>query len=206
VLREACAALRRIEAATGRKGLFMSVNLSSVDFIAPGIVNRVYESLVRSGIDPGQLHLEITERLLMDQPERARAILEEFHAIGVQIAIDDFGTGYSSLSYLHSFPIDILKIDRSFVMAMRKDARSLELVRSIISLGRNLGIKVIAEGVELREEVAALANLACDEAQGYYFAKPLAESHMAGLVAEGATGGLAAALSGPDVVRQAAYG
>jgi EAL domain-containing protein (putative c-di-GMP-specific phosphodiesterase class I)/CRP-like cAMP-binding protein len=206
VLREACAALRRIEAATGRKGLFMSVNLSSVDFIAPGIVNRVYESLVRSGIDPGQLHLEITERLLMDQPERARAILEEFHAIGVQIAIDDFGTGYSSLSYLHSFPIDILKIDRSFVMAMRKDARSLELVRSIISLGRNLGIKVIAEGVELREEVAALANLACDEAQGYYFAKPLAESHMAGLVAEGATAGLAAALNGPDVVRQAAYG
>jgi EAL domain-containing protein (putative c-di-GMP-specific phosphodiesterase class I) len=184
-LREACAALKRVEKATGRKDLFVSVNLSTMDFIAPGIVNRVFESLHASGLEPHRLHLEITERLLMHQPERARAILEEFHSIGVQISIDDFGTGYSSLSYLHSFPIDVLKIDRSFVTAMRKDTRSHELVRAIVSLGRNLGIKVIAEGVEESAEALALANLACDEGQGYHFARPLTEDRLAALVAVG---------------------
>jgi EAL domain-containing protein (putative c-di-GMP-specific phosphodiesterase class I) len=162
----------------------VSVNLSSADFIAPGIIGRVCDSLGKSGIDPGQLHLEITERLLMSQPERARAILEEMHELGLRIAIDDFGTGYSSLSYLHSFPIDVLKIDRSFVAAMRKDTRSMELVRSIVSLGKNLGIKVIAEGVETREEAAALAGLGCDQAQGYYFAKPLPEDGLAPLLTQ----------------------
>ena len=114
----------------------------------PGIVNRVYESLHASGLDPHRLHLEITERLLMHEPERARAILEEFHEIGVQISIDDFGTGYSSLSYLHSFPIDVLKIDRSFVSAMRKDTRSLELVRAIVSLAGISASRSSREGVE----------------------------------------------------------
>jgi len=189
VLGEACAALRRIEEATGRKGLFMSVNLSSADFGSPRIVGQVREILERTGIAPGQLHLEITERLLMDQPERARGILEEFHELGVPIAIDDFGTGYSSLSYLHSFPIDVLKIDRSFVSAMGKDARSRELIRSIIGLGRNLGIKVIAEGVEEREEAAALADLGCEEAQGYYFARPQPERAVVGLFDQGAVSG-----------------
>jgi len=189
VLEEACAALKRLEAETGREGLFMSVNLSSADFASAEIAERIRAILVRHGLKPGQLHVEITERLLMDQPERARAILEQLHGIGVRIAIDDFGTGYSSLSYLHSFPIDVLKIDRSFVSAMRKDARSLELIRSIIGLGRNLDIKVIAEGVEEREEAVALAGLGCDEAQGYYFARPQPEAQAVGLFRQDAVAG-----------------
>jgi EAL domain-containing protein (putative c-di-GMP-specific phosphodiesterase class I) len=189
VLEEACAALKRLEAETGREGLFMSVNLSSADFASAEIAEFIRGILARHGLKRGQLHVEITERLLVDQPERARAILEQLHALGVRIAIDDFGTGYSSLSYLHSFPIDVLKIDRSFVSAMRKDARSLELIRSIIGLGRSLDIKVIAEGVEEREEALALAGLGCDEAQGYFFARPQPEAQAVGLFRQEAVSG-----------------
>jgi diguanylate cyclase len=189
VLDEACAALKRIEAQTGRRGLFVSVNLSSADFASPGIVDRVHATIRQHGIEPHQLHLEITERMLMDQPERARCILEEFHQLGVPIAIDDFGTGYSSLSYLHSLHIDVLKIDRSFVAAMRSESRSLELVRAIIGLSRNLGIKVIAEGVEVREEAVALAGLGCEEAQGYYYARPLPERDVLELFSQEAVSG-----------------
>jgi len=189
VLAEACAALKRIETSTGRTGLFMSINLSSADFASPGLLENVLHAIRESAIEPGQLHLEITERLLMEQPEHARCILEKLHDAGVPIAIDDFGTGYSSLSYLHNFPIDILKIDRSFVTAMHKDRRCLELIRSIVGLGRNLGIKVIAEGVEHREEAVALAELGCDEAQGYYFARPMPEDQVAQLFTEDAVSG-----------------
>ena len=180
-LRESCAALKRTEQRTGRTDLFMSVNFSSADFAAPGFVEAFDGILRETATDPSKIHLEITERLLMDRPDQAREMLQHFHDTGVRIAIDDFGTGYSSLSYLHSFPIDVLKIDRSFVRAMLRDARSLELIRSIISLGRNLNIKVIAEGVEERDEAIALAGLGCDEAQGYHFARPLPESELAGL-------------------------
>jgi EAL domain-containing protein (putative c-di-GMP-specific phosphodiesterase class I) len=189
VLGEASEALKRIETATGRNDLFVSINLSSADFASPGIVEQVRAAIERSGIEPWQLHLEITERMLMDQPERARGILEEFHQLGVPIAIDDFGTGYSSLSYLHSLHIDVLKIDRSFVAAMLQEDRSLELVRAIIGLSRNLGIKVIAEGVEVREEALALAGLGCDQSQGYYFAKPLPETDAIGLFRQGIAAG-----------------
>jgi len=181
-LREACLALERVERLTGRDDLFMSVNFSSADFAAPGFVEAFDSILRETATDPSKIHLEITERLLMDRPEQAREMLQHFHDAGVRIAIDDFGTGYSSLSYLHSFPIDVLKIDRSFVTAMLRDARSLELIRSIISLGRNLNIKVIAEGVEERDEAIALAGLGCDEAQGYYFARPLPEHELPGLL------------------------
>ena len=180
---EACAALARLQRALRDDQLYMSVNISSADFASPTIVPEVKAALARSRIAPSCLHLEITERMLMDQPERARSILREFRALGVVIAIDDFGTGYSSLSYLHSLDIDVLKIDRSFVSAMLSDRRSLELVRAIIGIGRSLELDVVAEGVETAAEAEALVNLGCDEAQGYYYARPQTESVFTGRVA-----------------------
>jgi len=185
VLRESCDALKRLEARTGRQDFFMSVNFSSADFYAPEFAANFEATVRERSIDPAQIHLEITERLLLDQPEHACTTLGQLHDAGARIAIDDFGTGYSSLSYLHAFPIDILKIDRSFIAAMGKDPRSLELIRSIIGLSRNLNIKVIAEGVEERDEALTLVQLGCDQAQGYFFARPMPEERLAQLVLEG---------------------
>jgi EAL domain-containing protein (putative c-di-GMP-specific phosphodiesterase class I) len=187
-LEESCDALQRLAARTGRQDVFMSVNFSGADFYAPEFAEN-FEATVRArSIDPARIHVEITERLLLDKPEQARATLGRLHDTGARIALDDFGTGYSSLSYLHAFPIDVLKIDRSFIAAMGKDRRSLELIRSIIGLGRNLDIKVIAEGVEQRAEALTLAQLGCDQAQGYYFARPMPEERMAQLVLDGGSG------------------
>ncbi|MCF8495048.1 MAG: EAL domain-containing protein [Alphaproteobacteria bacterium] len=178
-LREACAALKRTEARTGYdRHLFMSVNFSSSDFASDDFVNSVYNTISESDVRPDQVHLEITERLLMDQPDNARETLMMCRKAGMSIAIDDFGTGYSSLSYLHYFPIDTLKIDQSFVRDMRKNANSMALIRSIIALGKNMGMKIIAEGVEEAVEGDTLRELGCDMAQGYYFARPMAEADL----------------------------
>lgn len=175
-LRESCNALKRIEA-RGKytHPLFMSVNFSSTDFASENFVDTVYNILSATDVSARQVHLEITERTLISQPENARDTLEMCRKAGMGISIDDFGTGYSSLSYLHYFPIDTLKVDRSFVMNMTRDKGSRELVRSIVMLGKNLGMKIIAEGVETPEEAILLREMGCDMAQGYYFAKPLAE-------------------------------
>lgn len=176
-LRESCRALRRIESRTGfDSDLFMSVNFSSTDFASDDFVNTIYNIISENDVEPRQVHLEITERLLMGQPENAKDTLTMCRKAGMSIAIDDFGTGYSSLSYLHYFPIDTLKIDRSFVNDMHKDEASMELVKSIIALGKNMKMKIIAEGVEQKEEADKLRELGCEMAQGYYFAKPLPEA------------------------------
>lgn len=120
-----------------------------------------------------QLHLEITERLLIQQPENAKDVLNMCRKAGMEVAIDDFGTGYSSLSYLYYFPIDTLKIDQSFVRVMTQEAASMELVKSIIGLGKNMNMSVVAEGVEELAEARILHDLGCDKAQGYYFARPV---------------------------------
>ena len=183
-LKEACCALKRIEGATGyHSGLHMSVNFSSNDFSSEGFVENVYNTLSATDVRAEQLHLEITERLLMQQPENARETLNMCRKAGMGISIDDFGTGYSSLSYLHYYPINTLKIDQSFVRAMEKDPKSLELVRSIISLGKNLNMTIVAEGVETLEEAKILKDMNCDLAQGYYFAKPMPENEVTDLVA-----------------------
>ncbi len=178
-LREACNALKRIEA-RGKytRPLFMSVNFSSTDFASESFVDTVYNILSSTDVSAKQVHLEITERTLISQPENARGTLEMCRKAGMGISIDDFGTGYSSLSYLHYFPIDTLKIDRSFVKDMTQEKGSRELVRSIVMLGKNLGMKIIAEGVETAEEAVLLREMECDMAQGYYFAKPLAEDKL----------------------------
>lgn len=175
-LRESSKALRRIERRTGHsEDLFMSVNFSSEDFAADDFADTVYQTISESDVRPHQLHIEITERLLMDQPEHARETLEMCQKAGMSIAIDDFGTGFSSLSYLHFFPIDTLKIDQSFVRDMHKNDNSLALIKSIIALGKNMKMKIIAEGVEEEKEAQELRDMGCDMAQGYYFAKPMSE-------------------------------
>ena len=121
------------------------------------------------------VHLEITERLLLRQAEHVRDVLEQCRDHGMEISIDDFGTGYSSLSYLHQYPVTTLKIDKSFIGNMTSDDGALGLVRSILSLSDNMGLAIIAEGVETEQQVSMLRSLRCQVAQGYYFARPLNE-------------------------------
>jgi EAL domain-containing protein (putative c-di-GMP-specific phosphodiesterase class I) len=135
-------------------------------------------SMQRHAIPPGQLELEITETTLMEGVEINLQKLKDIRALGVGLAIDDFGTGYSSLSYLSRFPIDKLKIDRSFVHDMLADANNLAITRLIISLGHTLGLKVVAEGVETEAEVALLRNAGCDQFQGYLYAAPLTAAEL----------------------------
>jgi EAL domain-containing protein (putative c-di-GMP-specific phosphodiesterase class I) len=129
--------------------------------------------LRETGLEPDSLKLEITESVLIEQTSSITTMLRRLHTLGVQLSLDDFGTGYSSLSYLHRFPIQILKIDRSFVSSMNVDSKNAEIVRTIIALARNLGMDVVAEGVETAEHLAALRALQCHYGQGYWFAKPL---------------------------------
>lgn len=174
---EACSALKRIQGRTGyHRELDMSINFSSEDFSSPDFIENIYTTLSETDVKAENIHLEITERLLMLQPSTARDVLDMCRKAGMNISIDDFGTGYSSLSYLHAFPINTLKIDQSFVRDMHKNESSLELVRSIISLGQNLKMSIIAEGVEQIEEAHLLRDMGCHYAQGYFFAKPMAES------------------------------
>lgn len=178
-LEESCKALRRIEdAVKPPKPLYMSVNFSSHDFVQDDFLNSVLKIIGDAGVEPSQIKLEITERLLIQQPENARETLEACRDAGIGIYIDDFGTGYSSLSYLYYFPIQTLKVDQSFIRIMNKDPRSLELVRSIVGLGKNLNMNVIAEGVENPEEAKLLRSMGCDMAQGYFYSKPMPEAEV----------------------------
>ncbi|MGB3202739.1 MAG: EAL domain-containing protein, partial [Nodosilinea sp.] len=125
-------------------------------------------------IQPDSIKLEITESMMADNVERAIDVLLQLKSLGIKLGMDDFGTGYSSLSYLSRFPIDTLKIDRSFVNTMHQVNSDLEVVRTIINLGHNLGMDIIAEGVEHQEQLTTLANLSCEYAQGFFMSKPLA--------------------------------
>ena len=176
---ESCAFLSQVQSKhTELDNSFMSVNFSAKDFLVPDFRNYILESLSKHNLTPRQFHIEITERLLMDQPSEARKILEECRTSGLCISIDDFGTGYSSLSYLHYFPIDILKIDRSFITDMNQNKSSYSLVSSIIALGHNLGMSIIAEGIEEEDQAKALKSLKCDKIQGYYFSRPLSGNNL----------------------------
>jgi EAL domain-containing protein (putative c-di-GMP-specific phosphodiesterase class I) len=158
----------------GPEPLFVGVNFSVKDFSAIDLPGLLKAAIDEKQMDPLQIHLEIVESLLMESPEKARAVLEKCREIGINISIDDFGSGYSSLSYLHFFPIDTLKIDQSFIRTLSKDQGSKVLVKAIIGLAHNLGMKVIAEGVETADDAAFLRSNGCEYIQGYYFSKPLA--------------------------------
>lgn len=151
----------------------VSVNLDAKQLAASDLVDRVDAVLDETGIEPGRLRLEITEGMIIVQPEMAAAILGRLRRKGIRLYIDDFGTGYSSLSQLKRFPVDTLKVDRSFVAQMIEQDDDLEIVRTIVQLGRNLDLEVMAEGIETVAQLHRLRNLGCDCGQGYLFAKPL---------------------------------
>ena len=174
VLRDACRQMERWQKIfPSDPPLFVSVNLSSKQFTQPDLIQRVTQIIKETKINPEGLKLEITESAVMDDVETATEMLKKLRALGVKLSIDDFGTGYSSLSYLHRFPIDTLKVDRSFIVNMSEDSENVEIVRTIVSLAQNLGMNVIAEGVETNEQLTALRKLGCESGQGYLFSKPV---------------------------------
>jgi EAL domain-containing protein (putative c-di-GMP-specific phosphodiesterase class I) len=154
---------------------FVSLNFTGLDLAAEDFADHVSETLQATGVHPSRIKLEITERMLIDDPEGAIRTLRRCREAGLTVALDDFGTGYSSLSYLHKFPIDTMKIDRSFVLDMVTDHASLTLVKAIIALAKGLGMSVVAEGVEKPEEAALLLENGCTMVQGFLYARPMAE-------------------------------
>jgi diguanylate cyclase (GGDEF)-like protein len=172
VLRTACAQVK----AWQRKGvspLRVAVNLSPRQFMQEDLYATVVSVLEETALDPESLEIEITESLMMDNPEQAATVLRKLKALGIKFAIDDFGTGYSSLSYLKRFPIDHVKIDRSFIKDIPGDADDVSITKAIIAMAHNLRLAVIAEGVETVEQAELLRQLRCEEAQGYLFGKPM---------------------------------
>jgi EAL domain-containing protein (putative c-di-GMP-specific phosphodiesterase class I) len=166
------------------RSLVMSVNLSGRQFQDPRLVDQIRRILRETGLEPQALKLEITESVLMQDAESTAARMRALTDIGVRFAIDDFGTGYSSLSYLRRFPVDTLKIDRSFVEGLGTDAQALAIVRSIVALAKALNLSVTGEGVETAAQHAQLRELGCDRGQGYLFARPLVAADLVGLLAQ----------------------
>jgi EAL domain-containing protein (putative c-di-GMP-specific phosphodiesterase class I) len=154
----------------------IAVNLSPRQFVHRHLVHDITRALSETGCGPSLLELEITESTVMHDAPRAVALLTELKAMGIRIAIDDFGTGYSSLAYLKRFPIDSLKIDRSFVADVPGDAGDTAITQAIIAMSHSLGLRVIGEGVETIEQLEFLREHGCDEVQGYYFSAGLAEA------------------------------
>jgi EAL domain-containing protein (putative c-di-GMP-specific phosphodiesterase class I) len=157
----------------GDRSLSVSVNLSARQFQQGDLVERVAAILAETGFPPAQLTLEITESTIMEDAEQTTLLLARLKALGVTIAIDDFGTGYSSLAYLKRFSVDVIKIDRSFVAALSDEPDDSILIAGIIKLAHDLGLRVVAEGVETADQLRRLDELGCDLVQGYYFARPL---------------------------------
>ena len=184
VLREACKQARAWVDA-GLPVTSMAVNISSMEFRDDNFLDSVFAALSETGLDPQSLELELTESVLMKRAESAASVLKTLRARGVQIAVDDFGTGYSSLSYLTKFPIDALKIDQSFVRQISSTPDDTTIVTAVISMGRSLKLRVVAEGVETRDELAFLQARQCDEAQGYYFSRPVLPQQFAKLLMSG---------------------
>jgi EAL domain-containing protein (putative c-di-GMP-specific phosphodiesterase class I) len=180
VIQTACKQLRRWHDA-GYSDLSISINLSSRQCNNSSIVDIVRQAIHSNHLDPGLVELEITESLLMRNVSSVDETLESLSKLGVRVAIDDFGTGYSSLSYLKRFPIDILKIDRTFTSDIVFDGNNsddIEIVKAIIALGKTLKLKTIAEGVENQEQSEFLTEIGCDSIQGYLVSKPLSVQHI----------------------------
>ncbi|HEX6188214.1 MAG TPA: EAL domain-containing protein [Pyrinomonadaceae bacterium] len=183
VLKEACQQLAKWQwQSHTTRNLFMSVNLSSKQLAQSALVNQIRDVLQESHVEPKHLKLEITESAVMENAETAVQLLRRLKALGVQLSIDDFGTGYSSLGYLHRFPVDILKIDRSFIGRIGEAAENIEIVRTIVSLADNMGMEVVAEGVETLAQFSQLRMLKCQFGQGYLFSRPVEASAIDGWI------------------------
>jgi len=184
VLHEACRQARAWLDA-GLRPVPVAVNISAVEFRDKGFLEGVRAILKDTRLEPRYLELELTESVLMQHAESTASVLQALKAMGVQLAVDDFGTGYSSLSYLRRFPIDTLKVDRSFVRQITADADDAIIASAVISMGKSLKLRVVAEGVETREQLAFLQDQRCDEGQGYYFSRPVVAEQFAKLLGSG---------------------
>ena len=183
VIKEACRQAKTWQNA-GLEKIVVSVNVSGVQFARQSVPDVIHAALTESGLPPEYLETEITESVIMDQPERAIEQLSAMKDLGVNIALDDFGTGYSSFSYLHRFPIDTLKIDRSFIADICKQAEHAEIVAAIIAMSHILKLRVVAEGIEEEEQLRLLTDRDCDVVQGYLLSRPLPADEMTQLLAK----------------------
>lgn len=182
VLREACLQMRRWhEILPSTRQMKISVNLSCKQFMQPTIVAQVLETLQETGLSPGSLKLEITESVMMERGDYAMHVLEQLSEAGVELSLDDFGTGYSSLSYIQHFPVTALKIDQSFIRRIGGEQNG-EIVRAVIALARNLGLEVVAEGIETVLQLDLLKELGCGHGQGYYFSEAVGEESATELI------------------------
>lgn len=185
VLEKACRQVKEWqERYPGEPPLSVCVNLSAGQVRYPGLLRDVGSALAESGLAQGSLILEMTETTLLEDAQTTVAVLEELRALGARLAIDDFGKGYSSLSYLKRLPMDLLKIDRSFVAGFGQDPRDTTIAQSIVSLAHALGLQVIGEGVENAEQLERLRSMGCDLAQGYHIARPLPAEEVDSLLAD----------------------
>jgi EAL domain-containing protein (putative c-di-GMP-specific phosphodiesterase class I) len=175
ILRRACVETMALDP------IKLAVNISAVQFMQPGFVASVREILQSTGFPPERLELEITEGVFRNEPGRTRDIIAKLRALGVRIALDDFGTGFSSMAYLRDFPLDRIKIDRSFISEIENSGQSLNLVSHMIELGRSLGLSVTVEGVETADQLDLLNAKGLNELQGYLFSRPLSASDLAKL-------------------------
>jgi diguanylate cyclase (GGDEF)-like protein/PAS domain S-box-containing protein len=180
MLSQACSEFKEM----GLQGMRISVNVSASQFNDPELLRKVSRIMRQENMPPNALELEVTENIVMQDPEAAADTLRKLRALGVRIAIDDFGTGYSSLSYLKRFPLDALKIDQSFVRDLTRDANDAAIIEASITLGKKLGLEVVAEGVETKEQFEFLRAHGCDLAQGYYVSRPLRKSELIDLLRE----------------------
>jgi diguanylate cyclase (GGDEF)-like protein/PAS domain S-box-containing protein len=186
VLREACRQGRAWQIA-GLPSVCLAVNISAVELRAPSFTSGVREILAQTRFEPRYLELELTETVLMQDCRSTADVLMELKDIGIRLALDDFGTGYSSLSYLRRFPIDALKIDRSFIHDLTTDADDASIVAAMIGMGRNLHMRVVAEGVETREQLDILQQHGCSQGQGFYFGRPVSALEFGHLLERGVT-------------------
>jgi diguanylate cyclase (GGDEF)-like protein/PAS domain S-box-containing protein len=185
VLREACCQMQEWQQQFQcDTPLFMSVNLSVKQFNQPDLVEQVTTIIRETGLAPHSLKLEITESAVTERIENAAGMMRELRAIGVKLSMDDFGTGYSSLSHLHRFPLDTLKIDRSFITRMMDNDENMEIVRTIVGLAQNMGMELVAEGVETYDQIALLRKLGCEYGQGHFFSKAIYPADAASFIAD----------------------
>lgn len=174
VLEEACRQLKFWqETIPNARNMFVSVNMSSQQFAQGDILAEIQQVLTKTRLDPRHLKIEITESVLINNSDSIIEILKSIKSLGIQLSVDDFGTGYSSLSYLHRFPVDILKIDRSFLENADSDYEKLEILQSVVRLAWNLGLEVVAEGIETEKHFAQVQALRCESGQGFLFSEPL---------------------------------
>jgi EAL domain-containing protein (putative c-di-GMP-specific phosphodiesterase class I) len=167
----------------------LSVNLSPAQFLQPDITRRIQATMNAVGIQPKSLKIELTETMVMNDPTQTIQAMQELQKLGISLLIDDFGTGYSSLAYLRQFPVDTLKIDKSFVDDLCDNVSNQAIIQAIITLGSSLGLETLAEGVENECQLEVLKEVGCDLIQGYYFSGPVDSDHMKTYLKDGRVAG-----------------